>query len=128
MRLLECVGTDTFQFTRDFRPEDEVPPYAILSHTWLEGEEVIYDDILEGRNTDRAGYEKIRFCGQQAQLDGLRYFWVDTCCVNKADRAELGVALSSMFRWYQNATRCCAYLSDVFISKRKVDIELDEAT
>jgi len=37
----------------------------------------------------------------------------DTCCINKADFTELSEAINSMFRWYRNAARCYAYLSDV---------------
>jgi hypothetical protein len=61
----------------------------------------------------RAGYNKIMFCAKQAQCDGLRYFWVDTCCINKSSSAELSEAINSMFRWYQNADKCYVYLQDV---------------
>jgi hypothetical protein len=44
----------------------------------------------------------------------LEYFWIDTCCINKADFTELSEAINSMFRWYRNAARCYVYLSDVF--------------
>ncbi|KAF1360474.1 hypothetical protein EJ07DRAFT_177182 [Lizonia empirigonia] len=77
-----------------------VPPYAILSHMWgTDAEEVTYADLVTGDGRSKRGYEKIRFCGQQAQRDGLQYFWVDTCCINKTDRAELSHAIQSMFRW-----------------------------
>ena len=29
---------------------------------------------------------------------GLQYFWIDTCCINKANNAELSNAINSMFR------------------------------
>ncbi|RYN15436.1 hypothetical protein AA0115_g13092, partial [Alternaria tenuissima] len=87
--------------------------YAILSHTWLPGQEVTFDEFKRGLGRDKAGFDKIRFCAQQAQGDGLRYFWVDTCCINKADAAELQHAINSMFRWYQEATRCYVLLTDV---------------
>jgi hypothetical protein len=38
---------------------------------------------------------------------------VDTCCIDKKNAVELGAAINSMFRWYQNAVRCYVYLSDV---------------
>ncbi|KAJ6275240.1 WD40-repeat-containing domain protein [Bipolaris maydis] len=91
-----------------------VPPYAILSHTWgTDAEEVTFADIITGGGKAKNGYEKIRFCGQQAQRDNLRYFWVDTCCIDKTDKAELSHAIRSMFRWYQNTSRCYVYLPDV---------------
>ncbi|KAF2804816.1 NACHT-domain-containing protein [Mytilinidion resinicola] len=51
--------------------------------------------------------------GEQAKQDGLQYFWIDTCCIDKKNDAELSRSINSMFRWYRNATRCYVYLSDV---------------
>ena len=56
---------------------------------------------------------EIQFYAKQAAADGLRYFWVNTCCIDKKNAIELGAAINSMFRWYQNAARCYVYLSDV---------------
>jgi hypothetical protein len=47
--------------------------------------------------------QELRFCGNQAEKDGLRYFWVDTCCIDKSSSAELSTAITSMFRWYGGA-------------------------
>jgi hypothetical protein len=102
--------------------EDAIPPYAILSHTWgADAEEVTFADLAKGDGKHKPGYKKIRFCGEQAQQDGLHYFWVDTCCIDKLDKAELYLAIWSMFRWYQNATKCYVYLSDVLPEQRKPD-------
>ncbi|KAH8743063.1 putative vegetative incompatibility protein HET-E-1, partial [Diaporthe sp. PMI_573] len=76
-------------------------------------DEVTFKDLVHGNGKDKKGYEKIRFCEAQARRDGLRYFWVDTCCIDKSNNNELSTAINSMFRWYQNATRCYVYLSDV---------------
>jgi hypothetical protein len=96
------------------------PAYAILSHTWgADGDEVTFADLETGDSRSKPGYNKIRFCGRQARQDGLQYFWVDTCCINKNDKAELAFAIRSMFRWYRNAARCYVYLSDVSKKKRK---------
>ncbi|KAF2628724.1 HET-domain-containing protein [Macroventuria anomochaeta] len=93
--------------------ESTIPPYAILSHTWgADKDEVTFADLVTGNSKAKRGYEKIRFCGQQAQQDNLQHFWVDTCCTNKMDKAELSYAIQSMFRWYQNATKCYVYLSE----------------
>jgi archaellum biogenesis ATPase FlaH len=94
--------------------EDTKPAYAILSHRWgAEADEVTFEDVVENTGKNKPGYAKIRFCGEQAQRDGLQYFWVDTCCINKANKAELSLAIQSMFRWYRNSARCYVYLSDV---------------
>ncbi|PVH90374.1 HET-domain-containing protein, partial [Periconia macrospinosa] len=112
MRLLRRSDTGEFSLTQ-FRDE-AIPPYAILSHTWgADTEEVTFEDLTNGTGKDKSGYGKIRFCGERAALDDLEYFWIDTCCINKANKAELSQAINSMFRWYRNATRCYVYLSDV---------------
>jgi hypothetical protein len=105
------------------------PRYAILSHTWgADAEEVTFADLATGDGKAKRGYEKIRFCGQQVRQDGIQHFWVDTCCIDKTDKAELSHAIRSMFRWYQNATKCYVYLSDVSTRKRKADDMLDNLT
>lgn len=94
--------------------DNELPPYAILSHTWgADEEEVIFTDVVNNSGREKPGYKKIRFCGEQASRDGLEYFWIDTCCINKESQAELSLAIDSMFRWYRNSARCYVYLSDV---------------
>jgi hypothetical protein len=114
MRLLQRSDTGEFSLTEDLVGDVVIPSYAILSHTWgTDTEEVTFEDLVNGTGKDKPGYEKIRFCGEQARQDNLQYFWVDTCCINKANIPELSVAINSMFRWYQNATRCYVYLSDI---------------
>jgi hypothetical protein len=91
--------------------DNAIPQYAILSHTWgADAEEVTFADLAGGGGMHKPGYWKIRLCGEQAQQDGLQYFW---------DKAELSSAIQSVFRWYQNATKCYVYLSDVSTRKRK---------
>jgi hypothetical protein len=113
MRLLERNNTGDFSLTEDIVEDDEKPPYAILSHTWKAGEEVAFEELIDGTGKGKPGYEKIQFCGEQANRDGMQYFWVDTCCINRSNNAELSEAINSMFRWYHSATRCYVYLSDV---------------
>lgn len=123
MRLLEYTSKDSVRLTEQFVNDEKTPPYAILSHTWLEGQEVTFDDLINGNGTDKTGYNKIMFCARQAHRDGLDYCWVDTCCINKSSSAELSEAINSMFRWYQKAQRCYAYLSDVPNSTPNGDVE-----
>lgn len=114
MRLLLLSETGEFSLTGDLVGDDTIPPYAILSHRWgPDTEEVTFEDITNGTGKDKPGFEKVRFCGEQAKQDGLQYFWIDTCCINKANKAELSQAIKSMFRWYRNAARCYVYMSDV---------------
>lgn len=93
---------------------DDIPPYAILSHTWgTDEEEVTINDLMDRTGKNKAGYDKIHFCGKQAANDGLRYFWVDTCCIDKSSSQELSEAINSMYKWYRRARKCYVHLSDV---------------
>jgi hypothetical protein len=57
-------------------------PYVILSHTWgVDKDEVTLDDARRGIGKNKVGYDKVRFCGEQARKDGLKHFWVDICCI-----------------------------------------------
>jgi hypothetical protein len=110
MRLLDS-RTLTFH---EFDHEESRPEYAILSHRW-EDDEVTHKDMRKhrARSEKKKGFAKIQSCAEQAREDGYSYFWVDTCCIDKASSAELSEAVNSMFRWYRNAAVCYAYLSDV---------------
>ena len=112
MRLLELRNHSEFSLTKDLI--DNIPPYAILSHTWgADTEEVSFKDLISSTGESKSGYKKIQFCGEQARRDELQYFWVDTCCIDKSNSTELAEAINSMFRWYCIAAKCYVYLSDV---------------
>jgi hypothetical protein len=118
MRLLERNNNGELSLTEDLAG-DHIPRYAILSHTWgARGEEVTFEDLMKGTGESKAGYKKIRFCGEQAARDGLQHFWVDTCCIDKSNNTELSEAINSMFRWYRNAAKCYVYLSDISTNDR----------
>ncbi|KAI6135389.1 heterokaryon incompatibility protein-domain-containing protein [Pisolithus croceorrhizus] len=100
--------------------DDEGTHYAILSHRW--GAEVSYKEMtglmkMAERKRDevrqRAGYQKIIESCKQAMKDGYEWLWIDTCCIDKRSSSELSEAINSMYRWYQNAQVCYAYLNDV---------------
>jgi len=80
MRLLLRSDTGEFSLTKDLVGDDIIPPYAIFSHTWTEGEEVVFEELMNGAGKGKSGYDKIQFCGERARSDGLQYIWVDTCC------------------------------------------------
>lgn len=85
--------------------------YAILSHTWAEGE-VSFSDIHRPDVDQMTGYAKIAHACDQALKDDIEWVWVDTCCIDKQSSAELSEAINSMYRWYYNAHVCYALLSD----------------
>jgi hypothetical protein len=81
MRLLKHNNDGALSLTNFFG--DDIPPYAILSHIWR-AEEFTFAELMAGTGREKAGYNKIRFCGEQARRDGLQYFWVGTCCIDKS--------------------------------------------
>lgn len=128
MRLLR---SDTLEF-ETFLDDRERPEYAILSHTWG-NDEVSYQDFLEflkdrqdllslhrarklasllspgSPQTTKlqTGLWKVAATAEQAERDGLAYFWIDTCCINKESSAELSEAINSMFKYvvYMDSSR-----------------------
>ncbi|KAK1580676.1 LOW QUALITY PROTEIN: uncharacterized protein LY79DRAFT_651327 [Colletotrichum navitas] len=95
--------------------------YAILSHTWG-GDEVTFQsfktmstasDGIKSPDGTKGGLKKIRDAAGLARSHGYGYIWADTCCIDKTSSAELSESINSMYRWYQKAAVCYAYLSDV---------------
>ena len=91
---------------------NQVPPYAILSHRW-EAEEVTLQDIMTDKAKQLMGYGKVKMACSIAVADHFDYIWIDTCCIDKTSSAELSETLNSMYRWYEEAEECYAYLADV---------------
>jgi hypothetical protein len=121
MRLLQLKDNGTVSLTEYFG--ENIPPYAILSHTWgQDHEEVTFKDLTEGTGEGKDGYRKLIFCGKQAAKDGLLYFWVDTCCIDKSSSTELSEAITSMFRWYHDAEKCYVYLPDTHVGANTIDV------
>ncbi|CAF9929207.1 MAG: hypothetical protein ALECFALPRED_004272 [Alectoria fallacina] len=128
MYLLHTSELNLYEFFAD-----DIPDYAILSHTWGL-EEVSFRDLMDrdASELDRlAGYSKYvgigvnddRNVSREAQ-DTLQeevvlicrrapYAWIGTCCIDKSSSAELNEAINSMFQWYRNSQMCYAYLVDV---------------
>lgn len=116
MRLLHSQTLTLHEFM-----EKEIPPYAILSHTW-ETEEVSLQEMLSGDPSisKKKGYSKIYHCCQTALADGFEYAWVDTCCIDKTSSAELSEAINSMFQWYMKAEVCYAYIADYAAKRNEI--------
>ncbi|KAK7214166.1 hypothetical protein V2G26_021344 [Clonostachys chloroleuca] len=106
MRLINCRTLKL-----EFKELQDAPPYAILSHTWGDGE-VTFADFHQTSREKLVGWEKISLTCQQALQDGLEYAWVDTCCIDKSSSAELSESINSMFKWYANSHKCYAFLAD----------------
>jgi len=98
--IKELIGTTT-------------PPYAILSHTWGDAELTFQDMLDPAAARSKAGFAKVERCCQQALIDGLEWAWVDTCCIDKTSSAELSETINSMYKFYEQAMKCYAFLSDI---------------
>ena len=111
MRLLH---TETLTFEEFY--ETSLPRYAILSHRWGEAE-VSYKDMVKKRAKEGPGLTKVKNCCKLASSEGYEWVWIDTCCIDKKSSAEVSEAVNAMYRWYEKADKCYAYLFDVKANK-----------
>ncbi|KAI0023414.1 HET-domain-containing protein [Xylariomycetidae sp. FL0641] len=136
---MRLINVNTLQLEEFTGPEDV--EYAILSHTWdgeevtyaeyailsqtWDREEVTYAEYSEARPLPQTlikrGFSKIWGACSLARKRGLNWVWVDTCCIDKSSSAELSEAINSMFRWYQTARVCFAYLSARSLEEEDAD-------
>ncbi|CAD6587846.1 MAG: hypothetical protein ASARMPREDX12_003026 [Alectoria sarmentosa] len=107
LKLQEFIGSD-------------IPNYAILSHTWEEGE-FLFQNMADPEALHLPGFAKIsKFC-ERARSENLEFAWIDTCCIDKSSSAELSEAINSMYEWYRRASLCYVYLSDVSVLAQNDD-------
>jgi hypothetical protein len=118
---------DTSKLTLVTKHDSNIPPYAILSHTWGDDDdELTFQDLQTLKasqwNPDdgapaalamKPGFVKLQSAAAMAQSRGYQYLWIDTCCIDKTSSAELSEAINSMFRWYRDAEVCFVLLNDV---------------
>ncbi|KAK8055090.1 heterokaryon incompatibility protein-domain-containing protein [Apiospora rasikravindrae] len=115
------INTETLELEHVL--DHEATEYAILSHTWEDGE-VTFQEFCDRRRDEnghvgaraKKGWRKIeRLCALTRGYGPrrLRYAWVDTCCIDKTSSAELSEAINSMYRWYADSAVCFAYLGDL---------------
>ncbi|KAL8376059.1 hypothetical protein RB595_007259 [Gaeumannomyces hyphopodioides] len=148
---IRLINTETLRMKMFV--DASVPEYAILSHTWVEDEEVDFQEMTrygaasqendptaaEGVCTcvchcqslisdtvrRRSGYEKIvRTCRLAKECD-IKWAWVDTCCIDKSSSAELSEAINSMYKWYNKAKVCFVFFAD--LDSHSEPEELEEA-
>lgn len=127
------INVDTFELEK-FGNSHIKPRYAILSHGWDTEEIIMFDDAptmaASLRKYSRkykyqprrqyqpingfsfVQYTKITEACRLVRKRHIRYAWGDSCCINKKDKDELAESINSMFRWYQQASVCIAFLSD----------------
>ena len=110
MRLInvETLGLEEFF-------EQNIPPYAILSHRWgATSDELTYKEVVKNRiDETKRGFIKLVQACLVAKQYSVRHLWIDTCCIDKRSSAELSEAINSMYHWYKESKICLAYLEDV---------------
>ena len=127
MRLLNIstYQLEDFDDSRCAPEDDDEVPFAILSHRWVMPE-VLLQDIPAFRNRSQDPFwekaesakkivgacDAVRQWNAQHRGEHVGHIWIDTCCINRANLAELSKSLNSMFRWYARARVCLAYLFD----------------
>ncbi|WAO84550.1 HET domain-containing protein [Fusarium falciforme] len=108
---MRLISTTTLEIEEFF--DISIPEYAILSHTWGDGEVSLQDWADRKNRRFKPGFQKIMWACNQAVKDKLDYVWVDTNCIDKSSSAELSEAINSMFKWYRRSNICYVYLEDV---------------
>lgn len=79
-----------------------IAKYAILSHTWTDGQEVTLQEFSAQKARNKSGWTKIQRTAQLALEDELHHIWIDTCCIDKTSSAELTEAINSMMAGTSN--------------------------
>lgn len=126
MRLLHAKTLRLLEFPFD----ENIPEYAILSHTWgASGDEVTLKDLHSWTPwfKRKPGWGKIKGLCRQALTDGIEYVWIDTCCLDRPKSAQPATAVTAavyhheiqlMWRYYAGARVCYAHLADVHDSPK----------
>ena len=110
---MRLINTETL-CPEDF-PEDNIPPYAILSHL-REPDELDLPMLQSAERetiTNRAGYRKVAQAAEVAQKQGLHYIWIDNCCVDRSNHDEILAVFNSLLQLFSASTTCYVYLSDL---------------
>jgi len=106
---MRLINVESYELEEFVEPQKS---YAILSHTWGEGEVSFHDMTDLPTAKTKRGWQKIEKSCKLARGMSLEYVWVDTCCIDKRSSAELTEAINSIYRLYQKGI-CIAFLKDL---------------
>ncbi|KAI0399578.1 hypothetical protein F4802DRAFT_588771 [Xylaria palmicola] len=83
---------------------NRAPPYAAVSYTWGEGDEM---DMLQLNGRDfpvrRNLWSCLNYLGLNARLSEAKYLWVDAICINQENILERNAQVRVMDEIYKNA-------------------------
>ncbi|TRX87731.1 hypothetical protein FHL15_011381 [Xylaria flabelliformis] len=117
---MHLLDTTTYELRSGSQITFRQEGYAVLSHRWV-GQEITYDqlkDEIEGLRLNTAlartpQLDKIRRATETARNLGIKWIWIDSCCINRANAIEETESINSMLKWYSDAKICITYLDDV---------------
>jgi hypothetical protein len=91
---------------------------VLLSHRWDDTELLFHDiqDKVIYEMNALGGLMKLQSFCKIARHAGYFWAWMDTCCIDKNNNAELQESINSMFAWYRHSALTIVYLGDVFPS------------
>lgn len=104
MRLFD---TTTFELASKSHGSVNQEGYAILSHLWI-GSEITFEQLGGHADALRAAgaaalespqQDKIRGACQTARARGVKWMWIDTCCIDKSSTTELSESLNVVEYW-----------------------------
>ncbi|KAG1860059.1 heterokaryon incompatibility [Suillus subluteus] len=85
------------------------------SHRWGENEPLLHDiqDKVVYKLKEAGGFMKLQSFCKLARHMGYHWAWVDTCCIDQNNNAELQKSFNSTFAWYRHSALTFVYLSGV---------------
>ncbi|KAG0697036.1 hypothetical protein DFH29DRAFT_1071813 [Suillus ampliporus] len=88
---------------------------VLLSHRWEETELLLHDiqDKVVYKLNALGGIPKLQSFCKLVRDAGYHWAWMDTCCIDKNNNAELQESINSMFIWYRHSALTIVYLGDV---------------
>lgn len=115
MRLLE---TTSLEFHAGDHASFRQEGYAVLSHRWVPHEVTLeqfgsHVEELKSASNLSPQLEKIRGACNTARGKGIKWIWIDSCCIDKRDLVETTESINAMYNWYHNSKLCIVYLYDV---------------
>ncbi|KAF8124527.1 hypothetical protein EV363DRAFT_1353791 [Boletus edulis] len=115
---MESVQSDPFASYQPRRDRmlrqiiQEIVKYDILSHRRDDAaSEPSYQDVSSRKRHGSRSRKLDQFCETSSKL-GRKLAWVDTCCIDTTNAAEVSEAINAMYKWYANSYLCIVYLAE----------------
>jgi len=91
--------------------------YVGFSHKWDEQSQEPLFQHVKSKSVYNLGSsptnDKLRKFCETVRDPGHRWAWSDTCCIDQTDSNVLNSAITSMYKWYENAVLMIALLENI---------------